>query len=184
MSAFGPQEEAAKPPKPEESVPGERGIASVNRAPSMQSRISSVLAVSLMSALGLGLLTWYYANTLSRRTRAIETAQSASKSKAQGEMTLPSLGRIDAPRVLGPPPDPPPAVTLTEVPLTAGNVSPYGNSPASPSTPPVKSPAALALERRLAGPAFASRDRGEGTPVPEAPASSMVVADESAPRAE
>src|SRR6266851_7154525 len=101
MSLFGPPQEAADPPKQEESVPGERGIASVNRAPSMQSRISSILAVSLMSALGLGLLAWYYANTLSRYTHAIETAQSASKSKAQGEMALPSLGHIDAPRVLG-----------------------------------------------------------------------------------
>jgi type IV secretion system protein VirB10 len=184
MSPFGRQEAAADPPKPEESVLGERGIASVNRAPSMQSRISSVLAVSLMSALGLGLLTWYYANTLSRRTRAVQTAQSASKSKAQGEMALPSLGHIDAPRVLGPPPDPPSAVTLTEVPVPAVNVSPYGNSPGSPSTPPVKSPAELALERRLAGPAFASRDSGEGAPVPEASASSLVVADQSGPRAE
>jgi type IV secretion system protein VirB10 len=184
MSLFRRQEEAADPPKLEESVLGERGIASVNRAPTMQSRISSVLAVSLMSALGLGLLTWYYANTLSRRTRAIETAQSASKSRAQGEMALPSLGHIDAPRVLGPPPDPPSAVTLTEVPVPAVNVSSYGNSPVSPSTPPVKSPAELALERRLAGPAFASRDRGESAPAPEASASSTVVADESGPRAE
>jgi type IV secretion system protein VirB10 len=182
MSLLGRQEETADPPKPEESVLGERGIASVNRAPSMQSRISSVLAVSLMSALGLGLLTWYYANTLSRRTRAVETAQSASKSKAQGEMALPPLGHIDAPRVLGPPPDPPPAVTLTEVPVPAGNVSPYGNS-ASPSPPPVKSPAELALERRLAGPAFASREMGPGAPG-ESPASSVGVADDSAPRAE
>src|SRR5712675_394037 len=133
MSAFGPQEEAAKPPKPQDSVPGERGIASVNRAPSMQSRISSVLAVSLMSALGLGLLTWYYANTVSRHTRAVETAQSASKAKAQGEMALPSLGHIDAPRVLGPAPEPPPAVTLTEIPVAQEN-APYGIAPASPST--------------------------------------------------
>src|SRR3981189_386336 len=116
MSLIGNKEEPSADPKPEESVPGERGIASVNRAPSMQSRVGSILAMSLMSALGLGLLTWYYANTLARPTPAVQSAQGASKAKAQGEMALPSLGHIDAPRVLGPPPDPPPAVTLMEVP--------------------------------------------------------------------
>src|ERR1700722_7272157 len=184
MSLFGKGEEPPADPKPDNSVPGERGIASVNRAPSMQSRISSILAMSLMSALGLGLLTWYYANTLARHTHAVQSAQSASKAKAQGEMALPSLGHIDAPRVLGPPPDPPPAVTLTEVPVTAANASPYGATPANPSSPPTKTPAELALERRLAGPAFASRDRGGEGPLGEAPVSNVAVADESAPRAE
>src|SRR5258708_8688871 len=134
MSLSGNKEEPSADPKPEESVPGERGIASVNRAPSMQSRVSSILAMSLMSALGLGLLTWYYANTLARHTHAVETAQSASKSKAQGEMALPSLGHINAPRVLGPAPEPPPAVTLTEIPIAQDSATPYGNSPANPST--------------------------------------------------
>ena len=182
MSLFGKPEEPAANPELENSVPGERGIASVNRALSMQSRISSILAMSLMSALGLGLLTWYYANTLARHTHAVESAQSASKAKAQGEMALPSLGHIDAPRVLGPPPDPPPAVTLTEVPVT-GTVSPYATSPAAPSTPPTKTPAELALERRLSGPTFTSREM-QGAPAPETAASSAPVADESAPRGE
>src|ERR1700722_12623858 len=182
MSLFGKGEEPPADPKPDNSVPGERGIASVNRAPSMQSRISSILAMSLMSALGLGLLTWYYANTLARHTHAVQSAQSASKAKAQGEMALPSLGHIDAPRVLGPPPDPPPAVTLAEVAVTDANGSPYA-APANPSSPPIKTPAELALERRLAGPAFTSRDRGESAPG-EAPVSSAAVADESATRAE
>src|ERR1700722_1926283 len=181
MSLFGKGEEPPADPKPDNSVPGERGIASVNRAPSMQSRISSILAMSLMSALGVGLLTWYYANTLARHTHAVQSAQAASK--AQGEMVLPSLGHINAPRVLGPAPEPPPAVTLTEIPVTVADGSPYGGAPANPSSPPTKTPAELALERRLAGPAFASRDRGEGPPG-EAPVSSVAVADESAPRAE
>ena len=84
MSLFGKGEEPPADLKPDNSVPGERGIASVNRAPSMQSRISSILAMSLMSALGLGLLTWYYANTLARHTHAVERAQAASKAKARG----------------------------------------------------------------------------------------------------
>lgn len=181
MSLLGQQGEAAGP-KPEESVPGERGIASVNRAPSMQSRVSSILAVSLMSALGLGLLTWYYANTISRHARAVQTAQSASKSKAQGEMALPSLGHIDAPRVLGPKPDPPPAVTLTEVPVDPGSGGVYTSAPASPGAPPVKSPSELALERRLAGPAFAARAEVQGAP--ESESSKGALADESGARGE
>src|SRR3984957_17422655 len=107
MSLFRrPAEDAAAAPE-EASVAGERGIASVNRARSLQSRVSNVLAIGLMSALGVGLLTWYYANTFSRRARVQESAQAATKSRAQGEMPLPSLGPISMPRVLGPPPAPP-----------------------------------------------------------------------------
>ena len=168
-------------PQPQESVPGERGIASVNRAPSMQSRVSSMLAISLMSALGLGLLTWYYANTISRHAKAVQTAQSASKAKAQGEMALPSLGHIDAPRVLGPKPDPPLAVNLAEIPVDQGNVATPWVVPANPSAPPVKTPAQLALERRLGGPAFASRDAG---PILAPPAAREAIAEEPAAKGE
>ena len=58
---------------------------------------SSILAVALMSVLGLGSLTWYYANTMTRQSRARQSAQSASANRAQGETALPSLGRIDPP---------------------------------------------------------------------------------------
>ena len=83
-------------PLPNE-VLGERGVTTVHRSVSLQSRLSSVLAMTLMSVLGLGSLTWYYANTMTRQSRARQSAQSASASRAQGEMTLPSLGRIDPP---------------------------------------------------------------------------------------
>ena len=82
----------------DEPIAGERGIPSVNRARSLQSRVSSVLAMGLMSALGLGLLTWYYAQTLTRPAQVQHAAQAAAKNRAQGEMALPSLGRIDPPR--------------------------------------------------------------------------------------
>ena len=180
MSTLDPKDPSSAAPA-EEAVPGERGIASVNRTPSIQSRVSSVLAMALMLGLGLGLLTWYYAHTLSRRSRAVETAQSATKSKAQGEMALPSI-HIDAPHVLGSKPDPPPAVTLTEVPVDSGNlVTGYTSTPANPGTPPPKTLAELALERRLAGPAFASRDTGfKDSPEHESVASRAAVSDESA----
>ena len=54
----------------EDSVRGERDVTSVKRAPSVQARISSVLAIGLMSALGLGMLTWYYASAITRQSRA------------------------------------------------------------------------------------------------------------------
>src|SRR5579863_3241842 len=64
-SASEAVDEAAAP-----VIAGDRGIPSINRAGSLQSRVSSVLAVGLMSALGLGLLTWYYAKTLTRPAQA------------------------------------------------------------------------------------------------------------------
>ena len=63
----------------------------------MQSRISSVLAIGLMSVLGLGaphLVLRQYAMT--RQSRARSRARKAlSTNRAQGDMPLPSLGRID-----------------------------------------------------------------------------------------
>ena len=100
-------------PVPDESsVRGERDATAVNRAPSVQSRISSVLAIGLMSVLGLGMLTWYYANAMTRQSRARQSAQTMSTSRAQGDMPLPSLGRID-------PPPPPPARGIRCVPIFA-----------------------------------------------------------------
>ncbi len=147
-----------------EAIAGDRGIPQINRARSVQSRLSSVLAFGLMAALGLGFLTWYYARALARPAQAHHAAQAAAKSHAQGEMALPSLGRIQAPaqaraepvlpinsppalaQALGPPPPAPP-MPVEAMPMPVGMGSP----------PPVaqKAPWELALERRLAGPAFA-----------------------------
>jgi type IV secretion system protein VirB10 len=99
-------------------VRGERAIPSVSRARSLQSRVSSVLAGALTILLGVGALTWYYANAFTRPTRARDSAQAAAARRAQGEMPLPSLGRIDAP--------PPAAVPDTAVPVGAVAVAPLG----------------------------------------------------------
>jgi type IV secretion system protein VirB10 len=175
VSLFRQEEPEASAGSSEDAVVGERGIASVNRVRSMQSRASSVLAIALMSALGIGLLTWYYANSLSRRTHAEQSAQSASKSRAQGEMALPPLGHIDGPRLLGPSPDPPPVAAIP---------ASYGAGPAAVEAPAAKTPAQLSLERRLAGPAFAGRDAGmeQGDTVPRASrsAAAVEISDETA----
>jgi len=101
-------------PAPDEgdsqSVRGERSVALVNAARSVQSRVSSALAAVLMIALGIAALAWYYAHALTRPAQARALAQSAATTRAQGEMALPSLGRITPPAAAA---DPPP---LQEVP--------------------------------------------------------------------
>jgi len=139
-------------------VAGERGVTAVHRSISLHSRLSSILAVTLMSALGLGSLTWYYANTLTRQSRARQSAQSASASRAQGETTLPSLGPIDPPNPspsVTMPPDLPTeraplaASTLAEIPLASA-----GAANGSYGAPPPKTPAEIELERQLSGAVF------------------------------
>jgi type IV secretion system protein VirB10 len=150
-------ERAAQP-----EVVGERSTTLVNRGASVQSRLSSVLALSLMSVLGIGSLTWYYANSMTRQSRARQSAQNASVSHAQGDAVLPSIGRIDPPP---PPPVPtldvlmPPdlpsssplaATTLTEVPLSPGT------SGGVYVTPPPPTPEQLAQARQLSGAVFSN----------------------------
>ncbi len=145
----------------EESAPnevvGERGVTAVHRSVSLHSRLSSVLAMTLMSVLGLGSLTWYYANTMTRQSRARQSGQNASASRAQGEMTLPSLGRIDPP--LPPLPPAPPLATVaapleSTIPSSGVQADPI---PLAASAPPAKTPVELALERQLSGAVFGSQ---------------------------
>lgn len=136
-----------------DSVAGERSIASVNAARSLQSRVSNLLAMGLMSTLGVGLLGWYYVHTFTHQGEVKRAAQSASRNQAAGEMPLPSLGKIDPPRTapvlaqaLGPPPAPPPEATAQFSASIPGGAVPPG------AQPPEKPPWQVAMERRLAGP--------------------------------
>jgi type IV secretion system protein VirB10 len=158
------------------TVRGERGTT-LPQPPSVQSRVSNVLAISLMSVLGLGMLAWYYANAMTRGSRARQSVQAASARRAQGDAPLPSLGRIDPPPAAAgrppqlpqpsPPDQPVPAPSaqmLREIPLAPAPSSvPYG-------TPPVKTAARLDLERQLSGAVFSPQSAP--TPV-SAPASSI-----------
>lgn len=148
-----------------ETVEGERGSSTVNRALSAHSRMSSLLAMTLMTALGIGALAWYYANAFSRQSRARETVQVQAANRAQGDSALPGIGRIDPPvqaqaAPLEPPvalalPAPPAPVLLDEVPGALLAPGP-GFSPVSGVAMP-KSPAQIELERRLTGTVFASQ---------------------------
>jgi type IV secretion system protein VirB10 len=155
--------------KSEEPVPhevvGERGVTAVHRSISLHSRLGSVLAMTLMSVLGLGSLTWYYANTMTGQSRARQSAQRASASRAQGEMALPSLGRIDPP-VAAPLEStmPPLARPADPIPLAASTMPqfPLGGDPAN-GAPLPKSPAEIALERQLSGAVFGSQGASPST---------------------
>jgi type IV secretion system protein VirB10 len=159
---------------PTATVAGERDTL-VSDKPSVQSRVSNVLAIGLMSLLGLGLLTWYYANAMTRSSRARESAQSLSNKKASGDLPLPSIGRIDPPKpvageafssaALGGQSGVLPATSLAEIPLEP--------SPATgaPGTPAVKTEAQLALERQLSSAVFSQQSTARAA-IPEATAAS------------
>jgi type IV secretion system protein VirB10 len=146
-----------------DTVAGERGISSVNRAPSLQTRISNLLAVGLMAGLSAAFLIWYYGHAVASRTSAQNAARTGSKTKAQGEMVLPPLGRVDPPptaptmidRALGnPPPEPTRLEEILPTP-SFGAAQPNGSvAPGSVQQPQPKTPAQLMLERQLSGPVF------------------------------
>ena len=167
-SEEGRSEDAAAP------IAGDRGIPSVNRARSIQSRVSSVLAIALMSTLGLGLLSWYYAKALSRPQEVRRAAAASVKNRAQGEMALPSLGTITPPALAHQDPVPTPAASaLVDAPATPNLMGGPPELPpaAAAATMPIGSPQGgmtakstgeLAFERRLAGPAFARSSKDDG----------------------
>jgi len=137
-------------PVPEAAVSGERGNAAMKQPVSVQSRVSNFLALGLMSVLGLGMLSWYYAHALTRQSRAQRDAQSLSSKRASGDAPLPSFGKIEPPAQSTAPavPLPPAAVQLPEIPLQESSVS------AANAAPPAKSAAELAIDRELSGAVF------------------------------
>jgi len=155
----GNRREGAGAAGDEHSIVGDRGVSSLSGVRSLQSRVTNVLAIGLMSALGVGLLGWYYAHTASRPSAAKHAAEAASQTKAEGDLPLPPLGKIDAPkpaieRVLGAAP-----IDLQETSAEEDWARNGRGTPAVYSTgqPPTKSSAELAFERRLGGPVSVSR---------------------------
>ena len=143
-------------------VEGERGANSVTRVLSMQSRISNVLALALMCLLGVGSLAWYYTHALMRQDRERQSAAAAAASRAQGELPLPSLGRIEPPRETALPPH---LAPLDEAPL--GGARTLAEIPLAPAAPNAaaapKTPEQLAVERQLSGAVFVARSSAAAT---------------------
>jgi type IV secretion system protein VirB10 len=172
-----------------DSVAGERGATLVNRSASMQSRLSNLLAIGLMSALGVGTLVWYYASTVARQSRAREQVRSAAVNHAQGDSTLPSLGRIDPPPIASevtasafgdraPPVAPPTLDALPAEGLVQFATPPNVSAPAS--VPPPPTPGQIAEQRQLSGSVYSGRALGTGgTPS----AAAAPVADSAPPSA-
>ena len=175
VKADPPGEDAGPEASEPASVPGERGIASVNQHRSLQSRISNLMAMGLMGAMGLGLLGWYYSQTYAHQREAKDQAQSATRTKAQGDLPLPSIGRVDPPGFVrtgsgptdaggafgGPPPLPPEARARPVI---------YGTSEAAALTSGGYGPAAPTVDRRLDGPVFSSPGDAERRLVAASPA--------------
>ena len=144
-----------------DTVRGERDTV-VSDTPSIQARVSNLLAIGLMSVLGLGMLTWYYANAMTRQSRARQSAQAVAAKRAQGDMPLPSLGKIDPPTIerqpliAEEPPQPASAMAptpLREIPLAENQASTGYAAP-----PPMKTPAQLAVERQLSGAVYSPQN--------------------------
>ncbi len=93
------------------AVDGERGESAVQRPPSLQARLSNLLAFGLMATIGLGLLGWYYSHMVGARPRT--AAVRSAKDNAGAEIALRPLGRVDPPaassleNLLGPAPEEP-----------------------------------------------------------------------------
>ncbi len=137
-------------------VEGERATSAVRRPPSLQTRLSNLLAFGLMATIGLGFLVWYYAHVVGR-DRARGAATSSIEENASAEIALRPLGRVDPPppspleNLLGePPPEPrfetPGVLPVREAPRPVYNAP---NQAAQTSRD-------LQLERQLAGPSFSA----------------------------
>jgi type IV secretion system protein VirB10 len=169
-----------------ETVAGERGISSIHRTRSLQSRVSNVLAAGLMAVLALGFLAWYYTQTFARQSRAEAAQTSKAKQQTQGEMALPPLGRVDPPvveKLLGPPPNPPPISTFGFEHFEQREALPYA---ASSGYSPDRSvaPAQRAMDRRLSGPVFVTASRNAELPDEQSTSGAADAGDRSGLRAE
>lgn len=130
-----------------DTVPGERTLPSVNRERSMQSRVSTALALGVMGLLGGAFLFWYYGTQFAASREAAAAAQRLARERVSGDSQVPPLGRIEPP--------------LAEPPLPASSAIAAPATPAAPlasptptpaAGPPTKTPAELRLERQLEQP--------------------------------
>ncbi len=137
------------------AVDGERGESAVQRPPSLQARLSNLLAFGLMATIGLGLLGWYYSHMTGARPRP--AAVRSAKDNAGAEIALRPLGRVDPPatspleNLLGPAPEEP-SVSPAVPPGLLTQPRPLYTTP-SYGAPAQRDPR---LERQLKGPAFSA----------------------------
>jgi type IV secretion system protein VirB10 len=135
-----------------EEIIAERGVASMARTRSLQSRASSALALLLCAGLAVGLLAWYYGAILSHRKAA--TAARNPALAAANDSSLPPLGPVVDPRsvVVASGSAAPSVGASAPIVLAPVALAPAANG-VPDSVPQASHP--TALDRRLAGPAFA-----------------------------
>ena len=177
------EQETAEPAESPESISGERGPASVHRARSLQSRVSNLLAAGLMTALGVGVLSWYYAHVFREERRAAVTVRRSVQAKAGTSAPLPPLGPFQRPivdpqegnpahslaaQLLGPPP----VLTSANSADRAGaqaawrqaeGLQQLGRQEAAVGSMPVR-PRATALQDALGGPVFSAASGDANSP--------------------
>src|SRR5579864_2346618 len=144
----------------EDVLKGERGWPSVARVRSLQSRLSSLIACALMIMLGAGMLVWYYSSTFARQQQVRQAKATPVINRAEGDLNLPSLGKIVPPMAPPSVTDKPPGAVLPEkaIPDPISDLATPAALPlyATSSNPaPQKSPAEIVFERRSSGAAFA-----------------------------
>ena len=184
-----------------ESIPGERGPASVHRTRSLQSRVSNLFAAGLMTALGVGALSWYYAHVFREQKQAALTARQAVHLKAAESAPLPPLGPFQRPfggpqeghparslaaQFLGPPPALPAAGSSAD---SAGaqaawrqavGLQQLGRQEAAVGLAPDR-PRTIALRNALAGPVFSAASGDASSPPSPAVSSTGSSSDSKAP---
>jgi type IV secretion system protein VirB10 len=134
----------------------ERGVASMARARSLQSRLSSALALLLCGGMGVGLLVWYYGGMLHHRS-AVGANRTSSAPAAMAESSLPPLDLVRDPLASAPAA----AMSLAQAPApaqadpvpAADSLVPAGGAAQQPAPSPA--PQTPLPDRRLTGPAFA-----------------------------
>ncbi|MEJ0034819.1 MAG: type IV secretion system protein VirB10 [Gammaproteobacteria bacterium] len=133
--------------------------------------MTTLLTIGCMGLMAVGLLGWYYSNALTRHQRAQKAVESKSQQRAQGEMTLPPLGRVTPPRLASTPSETAPVADPSALDALLGPPPELARYPLARATDPAvpqayrasthtarpKSADELALERRLAG-AVSSRE--------------------------
>jgi type IV secretion system protein VirB10 len=150
-----------------EEISAERGVASMARTRSLQSKLSSALALLLCAGLAVGLLAWYYGAMISHRKAAAATHNPTPAAAADG--ALPPLGPVVDPRSVvvavnsAPTPETPALTSIALMPAASG----------APDSAPSQVPQPTMLDRRLTGPAFAGV-ASEVAPVGRADAANTV----------
>jgi len=133
-------------------VAGERTIPSVNRERSMRSRISAALALGTFVLLSGGFLVWYYATYFAHANEERTVAARAAQARAGGESRVPPLGRVEPPAPATQVDTGTSTVTAADFLGPAPPVPDASNTMGSGTARSAKSPAELALERRLKEP--------------------------------